>query len=44
MMKKLKDSIEETEKYADSVAKLNQNIAALNSIYGNMLSAMSVPK
>lgn len=44
MMKKLKSSIEETEKYVDSVAKLNQNIAALNSIYGNMLSAMSVPR
>jgi len=42
MMKKLKASIEETEKYADSVAKLNQNISSLNTIYGNMLSAMSV--
>ena len=42
MMKKLKSSIEETEKYADSVAKLNQNIAMLNSVYGNMLSAMNV--
>lgn len=42
MMKKLKASIEETEKYADSVAKLNQNIAMLNSVYGNMLSAMNV--
>jgi len=42
MMKKLKSSIEETEKYADSVAKLNQNISSLNTVYGNMLSAMNV--
>lgn len=42
MMKKLNLSIEETEKYADSVAKLNQNIASLNTVYGNMLSAMNV--
>jgi len=42
MMKKLKTSIDETEKYAESVAQLNQNISSLNSIYGNMLSAMSV--
>jgi gliding motility-associated protein GldL len=42
MMKKLKASVEETEKYADSVSKLNQNIASLNTIYGNMLSAMNV--
>jgi len=42
MMKKLKTSIEETERYAESVAKLNQNISSLNTIYGNMLSAMNV--
>jgi gliding motility-associated protein GldL len=42
MMKKLKTSIDETEKYADSIAKLNQNIASLNTVYGNMLSAMGV--
>lgn len=42
MMKKLKSSIDETERYADSIAKLNQNIASLNTVYGNMLSAMSV--
>ena len=42
MMKKLKTSIDETEKYSDSVAKLNQNIHSLNTVYGNMLSAMNV--
>ena len=42
MMGKLKTSIEETEKYSDSVAKLNQSISSLNTVYGNMLSAMNV--
>ncbi len=42
MMKKLKESVGETEKYAQSVALLNQNIEALNNVYGNMLSAMNV--
>lgn len=42
MMKKLQSSIEQTEKYADSVEMLNKNISSLNTIYGNMLSAMSV--
>ena len=42
MMKKLKESVGETEKYAQSVAILNQNIEALNNVYGNMLSAMNV--
>ena len=42
MMKKIKESVGETEKYAQSVAILNQNIEALNNVYGNMLSAMNV--
>ncbi len=42
MMKKLKVSIDETNKFGDSITKLNQNIASLNTVYGNMLSAMNV--
>lgn len=42
MMAKLKTSIEETEKYSDSVTQLNQSIHSLNTVYGNMLSAMNV--
>ncbi|MBN1989626.1 MAG: gliding motility protein GldL [Bacteroidales bacterium] len=42
MMKTLKGSMSETEMYAQSVSQLNQNIAALNAVYGNMLSAMNV--
>lgn len=42
MIQNLKDSIEETQKYKNEVSKLSQNISALNSIYGNMLSAINV--
>lgn len=42
MIQNLKDSIEETQKYKNEVTKLSQNISALNSIYGNMLSAINV--
>jgi len=38
----LKSSVEETEKYKEEIGKLSQNLADLNSVYGNMLSAMSV--
>lgn len=38
----LKSSVEETEKYREEISKLSQNLSELNSIYGNMLSAMSV--
>jgi gliding motility-associated protein GldL len=38
----LKASVEETEKYKLEMSKLGQNLSELNSIYGNMLSAMSV--
>lgn len=42
MMKNLNESVEETKKYKEEVAKLSQNLEALNGIYGNMLSAMNV--
>ncbi len=42
MMKKLNTSISETEKFADALEQLNKNINALNSVYGNMLSAMNI--
>ena len=38
----LKSSVEETEKYREEITKLGHNLSELNSIYGNMLSAMSV--
>jgi gliding motility-associated protein GldL len=42
MMKTLKDSIDETVKYKEEMGKMQQNLSALNSIYGNMLSAMNM--
>jgi gliding motility-associated protein GldL len=38
----LNDSVENTAKYKDQVAVLAKNLAALNNVYGNMLSAMNV--
>jgi gliding motility-associated protein GldL len=42
MMKKINISVSETEKFAQALELLNKNISALNSVYGNMLSAMNV--
>jgi len=38
----LKESVDETKKYREEIAKLNQNLSELNNVYGNMLSSMSV--
>jgi gliding motility-associated protein GldL len=38
----LSSSVQETEKYREEISKLSKNLAELNSIYGNMLSAMSL--
>lgn len=40
MMKSLMRTVEDSQKYSQSVAKLTENVSQLNSIYGNMLSAM----
>jgi len=42
MMEDLKGSVDETRKYREEISKLNQHLAELNGVYGNMLSAMSV--
>ncbi len=42
MMKSLKDSATEAETYRQEVSKLSKNLGALNTIYGNMLTAMNV--
>lgn len=42
MMKQINSTVSETEKFAKSIELLNKNISALNSVYGNMLSAMNV--
>ncbi|MBN2275623.1 MAG: gliding motility protein GldL [Bacteroidales bacterium] len=42
MIRKLKDSVDETNRYKDEIMKLRDNLTSLNSIYGNMLSSMNV--
>ena len=38
----LNESVENTAVYKDQVAVLAKNVAALNTVYGNMLTAMNV--
>ncbi len=42
MLNDLKQSADEATKYRTEISKLNENLASLNSVYGNMLSAMNV--
>ena len=42
MMENLHESVGDTKKYREEVAKLSNNLAAMNTVYGNMLSAMNV--
>ena len=42
LMKDLADSAGDTKKYREQVTKLNDNLTALNNVYGNMLAAMNV--
>jgi gliding motility-associated protein GldL len=44
MLKNLNDSVNETKRYREEINKLSENLASLNSIYGNMLSAMNYKK
>ena len=42
LMKDLSDSAGDTKKYRDQITKLNDNLSALNNVYGNMLASMNV--
>ncbi len=42
LMKDLTDSAGDTKKYREQISKLNDNLSALNNVYGNMLAAMNV--
>ena len=44
VMQNLSDSVDDTRRYKEEVAKLAENLDALNTVYGNMLSAMNVRK
>lgn len=42
LMKNLNDSVDDTKKYRQEMSTLSSNLSALNTVYGNMLSAMNV--
>ncbi len=41
LMKNLHDSVEDTKRYKENISELAKNLSSLNTVYGNMLSAMS---
>lgn len=41
LMTNLHDSVEDTKRYKENISELSVNLAKLNTIYGNMLTAMS---
>ncbi len=43
LMQNLNDSVEDTKRYKENISELAQNLSDLNTVYGNMLSAMNVP-
>ena len=42
MMTNLKNSVDDTKRYKENIAELSDNLAKLNTVYGNMLNAMTV--
>ncbi|MBP9151918.1 MAG: gliding motility protein GldL, partial [Flavobacteriales bacterium] len=44
LMSALNESVDDAKKYKVEVAQLAQNISSLNTVYGNMLSAMNRPQ
>ena len=42
LMSNLHSSLEDTRKYKETMSELTSNLASLNTVYGNMLSAMNV--
>ncbi len=41
IMANMKQSAEDTKRYRDEIGRLSSNLAAMNTIYGNMLAAMN---
>ena len=44
IMINMKESAGDVKKYRDEISKLGANLSAMNTIYGNMLSAMNFSK
>lgn len=43
-MQNFNESLDDSKMFKDEVSKLAKNLAALNAVYGNMLSAMNQPR
>lgn len=43
LMRNLNESVEDTKRYKENISELASNLSSLNTVYGNMLNAMSVP-
>ncbi|WP_442794858.1 gliding motility protein GldL [Pelobium manganitolerans] len=43
-MANFNDSMDDSKQFKDEVARLSKNLASLNAVYGNMLSAMNQPR
>lgn len=41
LIQNLQDSVEDTRRYKENIAELSTNLESLNTVYGNMLSAMN---
>jgi len=44
LMRNLNESIDDTKKYKNEIESLSNNLAALNTVYGNMLTALNYKK
>jgi gliding motility-associated protein GldL len=42
LMSNLNATVEDTKRYKDEISKLSKNLSSLNTVYGNMLSAMNI--
>lgn len=42
-MAELSDTVDDTKEYREQITSLNRNLGGLNTVYGNMLHAMSNP-
>ena len=42
LLANLRNSVEDTKRYKENIAVLSDNLGKLNTVYGNMLSAMRV--
>jgi gliding motility-associated protein GldL len=43
LMSNLNSTLDDTRRYKEEVARLAKNLSSLNTVYGNMLSAMNTP-